>query len=55
MAAEWKVYDSGGKGLGVWIANGLNFHMTPKSLKIIHDCVSNAHFCEGLKIRLRRN
>ena len=29
MAAEWKVYDSGGKGLGVWIAYYLNFHMTP--------------------------
>ena len=23
MAAEWKEYDSGGKGLGVWIAYGL--------------------------------
>ena len=50
-----KVYGSGEKGLGVWIANGLNFHMTPKSPKVIDDRVNTAHFCEGLKIRLRRN
>ena len=26
--------------------NGLNFHMTLKSLKIIHAWVSTAHFCK---------
>ena len=42
-----KIYNSGGKGLYVWIAYGLNFHMTPRSPKIIHAWVSAAHFCEG--------
>ena len=36
-------YDSGGKGLDVWIAYGFNFHMTPKSLRIVHAWVSTAH------------
>ena len=44
IAAENKIYDSGGKGLDVWIANGLNFHMTSKSLKIIYAWVSTAHW-----------
>ena len=41
------MFDSGGKGLYVWIAYGLNFHMQPKSLKITHAWVSTAHFCKG--------
>ena len=53
MAAELKVYDSVGKGLGVWIAYGLKFHMAPKNPTIIYDWVSTAH--GELKIRLRRN
>ena len=37
----------GGKVLYVWKAHKLNFHMTPKSLKIIHAWVSTGHFCKG--------
>ena len=48
MAAIKKVYDSGGKGLGAWIANGLNFHMTPKSPKVIDDWVNT--FVKGWKL-----
>ena len=40
MAAELKTYDSVGKGLYVSAAYGLNFSMTPTSLKIIHVWVS---------------
>ena len=29
MAAEWKIFDSGENDLHVWIAYGLNFHLTP--------------------------
>ena len=36
-------YDSGEKGLYVWIAYGLNFYMTQKS----RDWVSTAHFYKG--------
>ena len=43
------------KGLCVWIDYGLKLHMTPTSPKIIHGEVNTAHFCEGFKIRLRRN
>ena len=43
MAAELKIYDSGGKGLDVWIGYGFNCHITPKSLRIIHSWVSTAH------------
>ena len=55
MAAEGKIYDSGGNGLDVWIANGLNFHMTPKTAKIMYAWASTGHLCEVMKIRLRRN
>ena len=47
MAAEWKIFDSGENDLHVWIAYGLNFHLTPKRLKIIHAWMSTAHFCKG--------
>ena len=35
MSAEYKMYDSGGKSLDVWIAYGFNTNMTPTSQKII--------------------
>ena len=47
MAAEWKIFDSGENDLHVWIAYGLNFHRTPKRLKIIYAWMSTAHFCKG--------
>ena len=43
MAAEKKIYDSGEKGLDVWIAYGFHFHIIPKPPKIIHAWVSTAH------------
>ena len=56
MAAEWKIFDSGENDLHVWIAYGLNFHLTPKRLKIIHACEwALLTFVKGMKIRLRRN
>ena len=47
MAAKNKIYNSGGKGLYVWKAYKLNFHMNPKSPKMIHAWMSTAHFCKG--------
>ena len=47
MAAEYKIYNSGGKVVYVWEAHKLNVYMTPKSPKIIHAWVSTAHFCKG--------
>ena len=44
MAAKYKMYDSGGKGLYVYIASGPKFQMTPKSQKLIHAWVSTAPF-----------
>ena len=47
IAVEYKINDSGGKCLYVWVAYGLNFHLTQTSLVIIGAWVSTAHSCKG--------
>ena len=47
-----KIYDSGGKGLYVWVAYGLDFYITPKSPKILYAWVSTAHFWSEVSVQI---
>ena len=46
MAAEYKIYDSGGNFLYVWKAHELKFYMIPTHPRIFHALVSTAQFCK---------
>ena len=41
------LYNIFGKYLHVWMAKGLFYHMTPKTLKISHAWASTGHICLG--------